>query len=121
MPGYLYPGYSMNFLFKDYGRTVLLMLLVAASVRGFADLRRYAWLQLGGVTLFSAVVLARAQMGADGRLRDVAYYDVNDLALLIVCTLPLVLYLWRRPEGLVSRVVLFAVPAFPLVLLGITG
>ena len=121
IPGSLYPGYSMNFLFKDYGRTVLLMLLVAASVRGFADLRRYAWLQLCGVTLFSAVVLARAQMGADGRLRDVAYYDVNDLALLIVCTLPLVLYLWRRPAGLWSRVLLLAGTAFLMVTLGKTG
>src|SRR5205814_8349712 len=77
VPGSLYPGHSLNFLLKDYLRTVLLMVLVAASVRGLADLRRLAWLQLAGVTLFSAVIVARAQMGEDGRLREVAYYDVN--------------------------------------------
>src|SRR5947207_12575657 len=60
-------------------------------------------------------------MGADGRLRDVAYYDVNDLALLIVCTLPLVLYLWRRPAGLWSRVLLAAGTVFLMVTLGKTG
>jgi O-antigen ligase len=120
IPGSLYPSHSLNFLLKDYLRTVILMLLVAASVRGLADLRRLAWLQLAGVTLFSAVIVARAQMGADGRLREVAYYDVNDLAMLIVCTLPLVVYLWRRPARPWSRVLLVAATAFLMVTLGKT-
>ena len=121
VPGSLYPCHSVNFLLKDYARTVMLMVLVAASVRGFADLRRYAWLQLAGVTLFSAVVLARSQMGADGRLRDMAYYDVNDLALLIVCTLPMVLYLWRAPARPWSRGLVLAATVFLMVTLGKTG
>jgi O-antigen ligase len=121
VPGSLYPGGSLNFLLKDYSRTVLLMLLIAASVRGLTDLRRFAWLQLAGVTLFSAVVVARAQMGADGRLRDVAYYDVNDLAMLMVCSLPLVLYLWRKPAAPWSRALLVATTVFLMVALGKTG
>ena len=120
VPGSLYPGHSLNFLLKDYLRTVLLMVLVAASVRGLADLRRLAWLQLAGVTLFSAVIVARAQMGEDGRLREVAYYDVNDLALLIVCTLPLVVYLWRKPAQPWSRILLVAATVFLMVTLGKT-
>src|SRR5437764_10393172 len=40
IPGSLYSNRSLDFLLKDYGRTVMLMVLVAASVRGFADLRR---------------------------------------------------------------------------------
>jgi len=121
VPGSLYSGGSANFLLKDYLRSVILMLLIAASIRGLPDLRRYAWLQLAGVTLFSAVVVARAQMGADGRLRDVAYYDVNDLAMLIVCTLPLVIYLWRKPARPWSRAVLIAATVFLMVTLGKTG
>jgi O-antigen ligase len=120
IPGSLYPGGSTSFLFKDYLRSVILMLLIVASIRGMADLRRYAWLQVAGITLFSAVIVARAQMGADGRLREVAYYDVNDLALLIVCTLPLVLYLWRKPAGLWSRVLLAAATVFLMITLGKT-
>src|SRR5213076_2257397 len=112
IPGSLYPGYSVNFVLKDYARTVTLMLLVGASVRGLVDLRRVAWVQLAGVILFSAVIVSQAQMGADGRLRDVAYYDVNDLAMLIVCTLPLVLYLWRKPAALWSRALLVAATVF---------
>src|SRR6266568_7083238 len=46
LPGSLYPRYSFEFLLKDYLRTVVLMLLVAASVRGLADLRRLVWLQV---------------------------------------------------------------------------
>ena len=121
IPGSLYPGYSVNFVLKDYARTVTLMLLVGASVRGLVDLRRVAWVQLAGVILFSAVIVSQAQMGADGRLRDVAYYDVNDLAMLIVCTLPLVLYLWRKPARLWSRVLLAAGTVFLMVTLGKTG
>jgi len=121
IPGSLYAGYSLNFVLKDYARTVTLMLLVGASVRGLGDLRRVAWVQLAGVILFSAVIISQAQMGADGRLRDVAYYDVNDLAMLIVCTLPLVLFLWRKPARPSSRVLLAAGTVFLMVALGKTG
>lgn len=121
VPGSLYPGGSANFLLKDYLRSVLLMLLIAGSIRGFGDVRRYAWLQLAGVTLFSAVIVARAQMDPNGRLRDMAYYDVNDLAMLIVCTLPLVLYLWRKPATPWSRAILAGATVFLMVALGKTG
>ena len=121
VPGSVYPRGSLEFLLKNYLRTVLLMLLVAVSVRGLPDLRRLAWIQLAGVTLFSAVIVARSQVGSDGRLRDLAYYDVNDLATLIVCSLPLALYLWRRPAGLRSRIILVGTTAFLMMTLGQTG
>ena len=120
IPGGLYPGYSLNFLLKDYLRSIALMLVVAVSVRGLPDLRRLAWLQVVGVTLFSAVLVARSQMGADGRLRDLEYYDVNDLATLIVSTLPLVLYLWR-PGRIWVRPLLAAATALLLMTLVKTG
>src|SRR3989442_15037458 len=121
IPGSLYPGGSMQFLLKDYLRSVLLMLLIGASVRGLADLRRFAWLHIGGLTLFCAVILARAQIGSDGRLNAVAYYDENDLAPLIVCTLPLALYLWQAPSGIVARLLLAAAAVLLMTTLGKTG
>src|SRR6266702_1202546 len=102
IPGSLYPRYSFEFLLKDYLRTVVLMLLVAASVRGLADLRRLVWLQVVGVTLFSAVMLTRGSVASDGRLSETAYYDVNDLATLIVCSLPLALHRWRWAAAAIS-------------------
>src|SRR5438034_1005424 len=120
VPGSLYPGLSLGFLLKDYLRSVILMLLVAGSVRGLVDLRRLAWIQLAGVTLLSAVILARAQMTSDGRLHNMDYYDVNDLATLIVCSLPLAVYLWR-PARAVARLPLAAAIAFLMMTLGKNG
>ena len=122
VPGSLYPRLSLEFLLKDYLRSVTLMLLlVAASIRGLADLRRLAWLQIAGVTLFSAVILHRSPLTSEGRLLAMAYYDANDLALLIVSTFPLVLCLWRRPAGVVARLLLTATTVFLMVTLGKTG
>ena len=97
------------------------MLMIAASVRGVSDLRRLAWLQIVGVTLFCAVSLARGQVDVDGRLVVNAYYNSNDLALLIVSALPLTLYVWRRPTGLVGRAVLLAATSCVVMTLGRTG
>lgn len=122
IPGSLYPGKSMSFLLKEYVRTVILMLLVAASVRDLPDLRRLAWLQIAGVTLFSCVVLARADLGSEGRLDAASFfYDANDLAMLIVCTLPLVLFLWRRPARRVERALLVAATVLLMMTFGQTG
>src|SRR6266704_3628563 len=120
IPGSLYPRYSFEFLLKDYLRTVVLMLLVAASVRGLADLRRLVWLQVVGVTLFSAVMLTRGSVASDGRLSETAYYDVNDLATLIVCSLPLALHLWRW-SGVWARLALLAILACLMVSRVTTG
>ena len=121
IPGSLYPRYSAIFVVKDYMRSVALMLMIAASIRGVGDLRRLAWLQIVGVTLCCAVSLARGQVDADGRLVVLTYYNSNDLALLIVSTLPLTLYLWRRPTGLVGRAVLLAAASCVMMTFGRTG
>src|SRR5439155_19599677 len=92
----------------------------AASVRGVGDLRRLAWLQIVGATLLCAVSLARGQVDDNGRLVVNAYYDANDLALLIVSTLPLTLYVWRRPTSLVSRAALLAATSCFVMTLGRT-
>ncbi|OLC77094.1 MAG: hypothetical protein AUH78_05230 [Gemmatimonadetes bacterium 13_1_40CM_4_69_8] len=114
------PRRSLEFLLAHL-LTVALMLLVAASVRGLVDLRRLVWLQVAGVTIFSAVVVARSPMGSEGRLLITASYaDPNDLSLLIVSILPLTVYLWR-PAGLLTRSLLAACAAFLMMTLGNTG
>src|SRR5260370_4513363 len=121
VPGSLYVAGSLDFLVKGYLRTVLLMLLVAGSIRGFADMRRLAWLQIAGVLLYSGAVTAQFQVGSNGRLQVLSCYDVNDLALLIISSLPLVLYLWRQPAGLVARMLLIAASVFLMTTLVKTG
>jgi len=122
IPGSLSPSLSLSFVLKDYLRSVILMLVIAASIRGLADLRRLAWVQVIGATVLAAVAVTHSAIGSEGRLSTGAlFYDANDLAMLIVCTLPLVMYLWRPPTGLLGRVGLGAATAFMLRTLALTG
>jgi O-antigen ligase len=87
-----------------------------------ADVRRFAWVQIVGVSLCALAILTHADVGSEGRLSaEVTYYDANDLATLIVCTLPLVLYLWRRPTRWPGRLALAAATVFLMMTLGETG
>lgn len=121
IPTSLHPAQSGSFLLKDYLRSVILMLLIAWSVRGLVDVRRLAWAQIVGVALCALTILTHSATD-EGRLStEHTYYDENDLATLIVCTLPLVLYLWRRPTRLFGRAVLAGITLFLMTTLGRTG
>ena len=121
IPGSLDPTKSVDIVFQGYLRAVLLMLLVAAVVRGVADLRRLAWLQIAGLTLFCLVTTERFWTGINDKHWSPVYYDVNDLAILIVSVLPFVLYLWRRAARLWARLLLTAATVFLMMTLGKTG
>ena len=60
IPGSLDPGNSLELVLQGYLPAVVLMLLVAGSVRGVGDLRRLAWLLIAGLTLYSVVTIARS-------------------------------------------------------------
>ena len=121
IPGSLDPEGSFETVFQDDLRAVLLMLLVAGTVRGVADLRRLAWVQVAALTVFCAVVTARFWTGINDKRWSQVQYDVNDIAVLIASVLPLVLYLWRRPSGVWARSLLTAAAVFLMLTLGRTG
>ena len=98
IPTSLYPGYSFSFFFKDYGRTFLLMLCIAAGVRSQVDLERLIITLLIGGLIYSVMIITTIPIGIDGRLGALIYYDANDLALLLACCVPLWIALLRRPE-----------------------
>jgi O-antigen ligase len=72
---------------------------------------------VAGATLYCAIVITRIHPGADGRLPSAIYYDANDLAMVLVCTLPFVVYLLR--PGTARLLQLLALPAFALIALTI--
>jgi len=115
IPGSLDPGNSLELVLQGYLPAVVLMLLVAGSVRGVGDLRRLAWLLIAGLTLYSVVTIARSWTNItelnDRRWGGIVY-SVNDLAMLIVSVSPLFLYLWRRPAGFWTRLLLTATAVF---------
>ena len=113
VPTSLWPGYSFNFLTVDFSKTLLLMVLMAASIRSVGDLDRYALIHLIGATLYCGFVLTHFEVSESGRLGDLGYYDANDLALLLVCTIPFCVFLLRPGAKPLYRVA--AIPVLALI------
>jgi putative inorganic carbon (HCO3(-)) transporter len=86
--------------------------LVAVSVRSVQDAEYLALGALAGGCIHTLVVHATAPVAADGRLTGVAYYDANDLALMLVTMVPLTLYFMGRASPTSRRV--FAAACFAL-------
>ena len=121
VPGGLYPGLSFSFIFKDHIRTFLMMLLIAAVIRGLADIERLVRVQVFGAILYCLFVLTQVQIGQSGRLGDLFYYDANDLAMLLAAMLPLIIYFVRRQAPLRTRLLAALGLAVTLVTLVRTG
>jgi len=96
VPTSLYPGMSARAVSIDHARDIILMLLIAASLRSRASLERLALANLFGGVGFCLAVWKYAGIGADGRLGDLGYYDANDFAMMLVCSAPLAVYFLRR-------------------------
>jgi O-antigen ligase len=121
VPGSLYPGSSFNFIVVDHIKTILLVVVMVASVRAFVDLERFAAAQVLGGAIYSLFVIFRLQVGSDGRLGELFYYDANDLGMLLVCTVPLILYFSRRGSPMPVRILSWIVGAVFLVAIVKTG
>jgi hypothetical protein len=98
LPFSLWLGMSASFM-----PSLLLMIAVAVSVRESEDLNWLAFTHLVGGTIYATWIYLFVPIGSDGRLGELIYYDANDFALLIVCTIPVAVYflqpsmpVWKR-------------------------
>jgi O-antigen ligase len=124
IPGSLWPGNSVRFMYQDFGLTFVFMLMIAASIRGIRDLEWFGLVHLAGATLYSAVVLSKGRFSADGRLAGLSYYDPNDLALVLACTLPLLVYYMRpgvKPWLRMAAAISFTILTLTIVKTGSRG
>ena len=104
IPASLHAGASFRFLTSNFIKTVLLVGILAASIRDRRDVERLVRVfVLGG----AGYVLASIALGASdgGRLAGQGSYDPNDLGLFTVSTIPLCAYLMRRGAGAVNRLI----------------
>ena len=92
VPFSLWRGHSVDFLLKSYIPDVVFYVLVAATVRTVRDVEWYALMNLYGALVFATVVALFFSVGGDGRLGGLIYYDANDFALVMVCTIPFAFY-----------------------------
>ncbi len=90
----------------DFARTVLMLLVIAGSVRSARDLSRLLFVYCGATVLYTGVVLSRFQLGSgdNWRLGHLYYYDANDLATLIATAMPIGLYFVLGQRRLVVRI-----------------
>ncbi|HEY2897170.1 MAG TPA: O-antigen ligase family protein [Gemmatimonadaceae bacterium] len=92
VPFSLWPSHSATFVFKGMLPNALFLLLVATSVRSIRDVEWYALVNLYGALVYTTVISLFFHVGYDGRLGGLIFYDSNDFALVMVCTIPFAIY-----------------------------
>ncbi len=117
VPFSLNAGRSLQFLYSEFAKTVVMFLLVAASVRTVADVERLARVFLIAATLYAVVAIARDQTAGSARLDNLYTYDSNDFALFMVVSLPFAFHFLAHARGLRSRV--FALLSITVLCVGV--
>jgi O-antigen ligase len=121
VPGGVFPGLSFRFLLQDHLKTLLLLVVLVGAIRSTADARRFLALQVLGGTIYCWAVLTRFHVEAGGRLGGLYYYDSNDLAMLLDCTLPFIVSFLHARLRVTARIALFAAVVLFIVALVKTG
>ena len=99
IPGSLWRGHSLSFAFQDYAQNIVFMGLVAVSIRSVRDVEWFTAVNLWGAVFYAMFVNLTFQVGPDGRLSNLVYYDANDFGLVMVCTIPFAVYFLRSQSG----------------------
>jgi O-antigen ligase len=118
------PALSTQTLLSTFLPHVLTGVLVAVSVRSVRDAEFLALGTLVGAAIHTVFVHATATLGPDGRWAELPYYDVNDLALMLVMMIPLTMYFMQRDHSTPRRVfaaLCFAFFAYSIVPTGSRG
>ncbi len=113
VPLSLWAGNSVTFIIKDFSPSLLLMLAVAVSLRDAEDLNWLAFVHLIGAVIYAIWIYLFIPIGSDGRLGELIYYDANDFALMLVCSIPFAIYFLRPAVAVWKRAfAVFALTVF---------
>jgi probable O-glycosylation ligase (exosortase A-associated) len=97
IPTSVWPGQSFNFLTGSYLKTLVFFFLMTRVLRHVNDLRKMVWAFIISVFLIS---LMSVKTDISHHQTVTGMYDPNDLALVMVCTLPFVIYFFKEVHGL---------------------
>jgi O-antigen ligase len=114
VPFSLWLGHSATFVLKGMLPNVLFLLLVAASVRTIRDVEWFALVNLYGALVYTTVISLFFRVGYDGRLGGLIFYDANDFALVMVCTIPFAVYFLSKGQKKSRRIAALATLAMIL-------
>lgn len=98
IPTSLWAARSATFVLTGQLPNLALMMMIAVAVRGMRDLEWIALVNLVGACFHALFVQLTFEVGPDGRLGRLIYYDVNDLALVLVCTIPFAVFLLAKGD-----------------------
>jgi O-antigen ligase len=114
LPLSLWRGKSFDFIAFDFLPTFLMMFMMGASVRNFKDVEWFAMVNVLGCFMYTGLVNLFMNVGSrSGRLNNLVYYDANDICVLIVATLPIVIYFARpKATGMQKLVALMCLPTY---------
>ena len=113
IPTSLWAGMSFDIVLKVLLPSVIVAIGIGASTRRTIDAYRFSAVHVVGALIFCVVVLKRFNVGPDGRLGDLVYYDANGLGLIVVCALPFAEWWASHADRWQVRVVaLLALPVF---------
>jgi O-antigen ligase len=105
VPGALVVGTSVDVVFGNFVKTVIMYVVVAGATRGARDIERLALVYLTAAALYAAVVISRFDLGSGDawRLGRLYYYDANDFATFVVTAMPFALYFLHTPRQIFVR------------------
>jgi O-antigen ligase len=114
----IYITNSVDFLRNTLVGTFAFFILTALAIRSVRDVERMALTHVIGAFMFCVVVNVRFQVGASGRLGNLPSYDANDLAMLLVCVIPLCVHFLRAGAAAWQRAIMgFGLVLFVVILI----
>jgi O-antigen ligase len=111
----VYPGSTLQFIQNTYVGVLLYLLFTVASIRSRQDVDRLLLAHVVGASIYALFVVTRFEVGSSGRLGHLPTYDANDVAMLLVITMPITVYFMRKGASpfvrmlMVGAFVLFAI------------
>jgi O-antigen ligase len=117
----LYPGSTLDFIRNTYFGILLYFLFTVASIRSKQDVERILLVHVIGASVYSLVVFTRFDIGPSGRLGHLLSYDANDVAMLLVCTMPITVYFMRKGASPLLRALMIGAFALFAILMVRSG
>lgn len=98
LPTSVWPSNSFFSLGKNFLPTVILMFITGIICRTVIDIRRFIWVYIANC---AAIIFVALSNELNHFAKDVSdTYDVNDIALVLCCSLPIVFQLMLQSRGI---------------------
>jgi O-antigen ligase len=119
-PFAMYKAKAVNYLLFEHYKKMIIMLLLALSVRSIKDVERWAAVNVVAAVVYSVLTIKEYgyQVAEGGRLGGLGYYDTNDFAFILVLTIPQAVYFLRK--GVPTRLRIIALGALGVIVFSLT-